>query len=71
MSFWRINQDLLPMLSFLVRRFCIIPASSVPSESASSVANFIQRKERSALSASQLRYSIMLRDEAKVINLNV
>jgi hypothetical protein len=58
-------------MSFLAKRLCIIPSSSVPSESAFSIANFIQRKKRSALSASQLKYSIMLRDEIKVKSLKI
>ena len=64
-NYWFANKDKLPILSNLVKRYCIIPASSVASESAFSIANFIQRKERSALSSKNLRYSIVLRDEFK------
>ena len=59
--YWRESSKNLPMLSSLVRKFCIIPSTSVPSESAFSIANFIQRKERSCLSAETLKYSLILR----------
>jgi hypothetical protein len=48
----------------------MIQASSVASESAFSIANYIQRKERSSLSAENLRYSIFLREMAKIEKLH-
>ena len=57
------------MLSSLVKKYCIISASSVPSESDFSIGNFIQRKERSSLSAEMLKYSILLRETFKIENL--
>lgn len=60
-AYWRDNELKLPKLSSLVRKYCIIQASSVASESAFSIANYIQRKERSSLSAENLRYSMFLR----------
>ena len=62
-KYWQENTKMLPLLTSLVKRFCIIPATSVPSESAFSIANFIQRNERSSLSAETLKYSIILRDK--------
>ena len=53
------------MLASLVRKYLIIPASSVSSESAFSVANFIQRKERSTLSSKALKKSIILKYAAQ------
>ena len=41
----------------------MIQASSVASESAFSIANYVKRKERSALSAENLRYSMFLREK--------
>ena len=61
--FWRENEQKLPKLSSLVRKYCMIQASSVASESAFSIANYVKRKERSALSAENLRYSMFLREK--------
>ena len=59
--FWKKNSSSLPMLASAVRKYCIIPASSVAVESAFSEANFIQRKERSSLSSKNLRYTLVLK----------
>jgi hypothetical protein len=64
-SFWKKNCTQLPLLASLVRKYLIIPASSVSSESSFSVANFIQRKERSALSSKSLKQAIILRSAAQ------
>jgi hypothetical protein len=61
--FWRENEQKLPKLSSLMRKDCMIQASSVASESAFSIANYVKRKERSALSAESLRYSMFLREK--------
>ena len=55
-DFWRTQQKRLPILASAVRKFCIIPASSVPSESRFSIANYAARKERSNLTSKNLRY---------------
>ena len=65
-AYWRDYKHKLPKLSSLVRKYCMIQASSVASESAFSIANYIQRKERSSLSAENLRYSIFLREMLKI-----
>ena len=65
-SFWEANNLSLPILSSMIKKYCITPASSVPSESSFSIANFIQRKERSALSSKFLKYSICLRDLIRI-----
>lgn len=62
-EFWAKKAPKLPILAAIAKRFCAIPASSVASESAFSIANFIQRKERSGLSEETLRSSIMLREQ--------
>ena len=59
--FWKKNCSKFPQLASAVRRYFIIPASSVAAESAFSEANFIQRKERSSLSSKNLRYSLILK----------
>lgn len=50
-KFWNLYQNKLPMLASVVRNVNIIPATSVASESAFSLANYVQRKERSSLSS--------------------
>ncbi len=65
-AYWRDHEQKLPKLSSLVRKYGMIQASSVASESAFSIANYIQRKERSSLSAENLRYSIFLREMPKI-----
>ena len=65
-AYWHDNEQKLPKLSSLVRKYCMIQASSVASESAFSIANYIQRKERSSLSSENLRYSIFLREMPKI-----
>ena len=42
-----------------MNKFNIIPASSVPSEVSFSVANYIERKERSRLNPSTLKKTIL------------
>ncbi|CAF4269856.1 unnamed protein product [Rotaria magnacalcarata] len=61
-SFWKINQQNLPGLTNLARYYCMMPATSVASESAFSVAGYIQRKTRSSLSPTTLRYLMLLRN---------
>ena len=61
-SFWVAHTNELPRLSNLVRRVNVIPATSVASEAVFSVANFLQRKQRSSLSSKTLRYLVVLRN---------
>ena len=64
-TFWKSESKRLPLLASLVRKYCIIPASSVPAESAFSEGNYLQRKERSKLSSKNLRYSLTMRSLIK------
>ena len=68
-KYWQNKAAQLPMLASLAKKYCKIPASSVPSESSFSIGNHIQRKERSALSSKNLRYSMILRDKNKIEHL--
>ena len=70
-EFWKKNISIMPKLASLVKKYLIIPGSSVASESAFSIANFIQRKERSSLSSKNLRYSILLRENEKIKTINL
>jgi hypothetical protein len=70
-EYWNKNQHYLPLLSRLARHYCIMPITSVASESAFSIAGYIQRKQRCSLSPTTLRYSMLLRNfEAQYINSN-
>lgn len=60
-EYWKKNQSYLPILARMVRHYCVMPISSVASESAFSIAGYIQRKQRSSLSPAALRYSMLLR----------
>ena len=61
-EYWRSRDQQLSKLSRLVRRYSIMCATSVASESAFSIAGYLQRKQRSSLSPKALRYSMLLRD---------
>lgn len=65
-SFWNKNKDQMPRLSQMVRKYCMIPASSVASEAAFSRASYLQRKQRSSLSSKALQYSMILKDRQLV-----
>ncbi|CAF1236355.1 unnamed protein product [Rotaria sordida] len=69
-SYWNLNQDKMPILASLVRRFCLSPATSVASESSFSCDNYIQRKQRSSLSSTNLCYTMVLRDAGVVRRLS-
>ena len=61
-DYWNHHRTLLPQMVQFVQRYNGIPATSVPSESAFSIAGHIQRKSRSALSSTSLRYLMVLRE---------
>ena len=60
-NFWFNLHSEIPKLANLTKKYNAISASSVPSESAFSVANYIQRKQRSNLSPNSLKYSMVLK----------
>lgn len=64
--FWTNNEKKIPIMSAIVRRISIIPASSVPCESMFSVAGYIRRKERCSLSPRTIKYSLVLKDRQKL-----
>ena len=61
--FWCEHSKDMPMLAILARKYLAISASSVPSESAFSVANYVLRKNRLALSSRNLKYTMFLKDK--------
>ncbi|CAF4309927.1 unnamed protein product [Rotaria socialis] len=62
-TFWKTYERSLPLLSKMARRYGSITASSVPSESSFSIAGYVARKNRSSLSAKNLKYSMFLKDK--------
>ena len=62
-SFWRSHQGQLRCLASLARKHLITPATSVPWESAFSVASFLGRKERSRLNPHNLAPLVFLKDK--------
>lgn len=64
--FWQKNRHRFPRLFQIARRVNIIPATSVPSESMFSVAGFVSRKQRSALSARTLHHLMVLKEAYKL-----
>ena len=69
-EFWMSYEKALPRLAQLVKRTHIIPATSVASESLFSIASFLNRKQRSALSSRTLRYLLVLKDRHQLEKLN-
>ena len=61
-NFWMTNGKVLPRLSNLVRTVNVIPATSISSEALFSVANYINRKQRSSLSSKTIRYLLVLKN---------
>lgn len=70
-EFWMRYRLDLPLLWSLAKQVSCIPASSIASESSFSVANYINRKERSTLSFKQLKYLMLVRDVDKIQNITI
>jgi hAT family C-terminal dimerisation region len=60
-EFWIKHRASFPRLVYLVHRYCIIPATSVASESAFSISGYIARKQRLSLSSKTLRHLLVLK----------
>ena len=60
-EFWSTNCHAYPRLVTLVHRYFIAPATSVASESAFSISEFIARKQRSSLLSRTLRQLLALK----------
>ncbi|CAF1056462.1 unnamed protein product [Adineta steineri] len=61
--FWQEYSKTLPKLANFVRKYLSISSSSVPSESAFSVSNYVLRKNRLALSSKNVKYTMFLKDK--------
>ncbi|CAF2130517.1 unnamed protein product [Rotaria magnacalcarata] len=64
-QYWYANKDRLPIFSSFVRQYNIMCATSIDCESYFNIAGFLHRKNRSSLSPSTLRYSMILREQVK------
>ena len=62
-SFWQENGKGLPKLAGIARKYLSICATSVPSESAFSVSNYILRKNRLSLTSKNVMYTMFLKDK--------
>ena len=62
-TFWREHGASMPTLSILARKYLAISATSVPSESAFSVSNYVLRKNRLALTSRNVKYTMFLKDK--------
>lgn len=61
----------MPKLKEIVKKVNIICATSCPSESAFSIAGYIERKSRSRLNSKTLRYTILCKEESKIKNIRL
>jgi hypothetical protein len=62
-SFWQEHGKAMPKLAVLARKYLCISASSVPSESAFSISNYVLRKNRLALTTKNVKYTMFLKDK--------
>ena len=53
----------------MMERYCLISATSVPSESIFSIAGYIQPKERCKLSSRMLRFLILAKQKQQLKNI--
>ncbi|CAF1634855.1 unnamed protein product [Didymodactylos carnosus] len=63
MLFWQSNIDKIPFLAKLAKRYLATPSTSVPSESAFSMAGYLARKQRARLTPQNLSDSVFLKDK--------
>ncbi len=68
-QFWNRYKNDIPGMMDLVQSYNIRPATSVPSEQLFSVANYVQRKQRSSLAPKTLKYTMLLRDQQRLSDL--
>jgi hypothetical protein len=62
-TFWQEHGKGLPKLAALARKYLSICATSVPSESAFSVSNYVLRKNRLSLTSKNVMFSMFLKDK--------
>jgi hypothetical protein len=62
-SFWQAHGQEMPKLTMIARKYLCICATSVPSESAFSVSNYVLRKNRLALASKNVKHTMFLKDK--------
>jgi hypothetical protein len=62
-SFWQVNGREMPQLAVLAQKYLCVRGTSVPSELAFSVSNYVLRKNRLALSSKNVMYTMFLKDK--------
>lgn len=62
-TFWQEHGKGLPKLAAMARKYLSICATSVPSESAFSVSNYVLRKNRLSLTSKNVMFSMFLKDK--------
>jgi hAT family C-terminal dimerisation region len=61
--FWQTHENTMPLLATQARKYLAVSATSVPSESAFSISNYILRKNRLSLTSKNLKYCMFLKDK--------
>jgi hypothetical protein len=64
-DFWLTFKPILGRSYEMMERYCLISATSVPTESIFSIARYIQQKERCKLSSRMLRFLILAKQSQK------
>jgi hypothetical protein len=62
-TFWQKHEATMPLLAAQARKYLAIAATSVPSESAFSISNYVLRKNRLSLTSKNLKYCMFLKDK--------
>jgi hAT family C-terminal dimerisation region len=62
-AFWQQHHTTMPLLAYQAKKYLAIFATSVPSESAFSVSNYVLRKNRLSLTSKNLKYCMFLKDK--------
>lgn len=62
-TFWQKNENTMPLLAVQAKKYLAVSATSVPSESAFSISNYILRKNRLSLKSKNLKFCMFLKDK--------
>ena len=62
-TFWQKHESDIPLLAVQARKYLSVSATSVPSESAFSISNYVLRKNRMSLTSKNLKYCMFLKDK--------
>jgi hypothetical protein len=62
-AFWQKHETTMPLLALQARKYLAISTTSVPSESAFPISNYVLRKNRFSLTSKNLKYCMFLKDK--------